>query len=97
MRTITTRKVAFQAELASTSRSNLDFNQSDRFGKRNVHTRCVVPHAVPMALESEQHAVRDSDGAENTPAIQQPDLAGRQSLLVRVEDVVVVEKIRVQI
>ena len=57
-----------------------------------MHELGIVAHSFPMALEGKQHTLLDADGTEDTPAVQQTSLAGRERLGVGVEDVVVMKK-----
>src|ERR1019366_3354776 len=50
--------------------------------KRNMHPESVLAHAQPMPLESEEHSVRHTDGAEHAPTAEQANLAGREGFLV---------------
>ena len=85
--------------------SRIGFNELQQPGlqpiaigrKRNMHRGCIVLHTLPMPLKGEHHSVGDAEGAKYTPAVQQTDLSRRQSLLMRIEDFVVMKEVRVQI
>src|ERR1700736_6706745 len=57
-----------------------------------MHPYRVAMHPVPMPFERKEHSLLHTDGAKHAPAIQQTNLAGRQALLMRVQDLVVVDQ-----
>jgi hypothetical protein len=56
-----------------------------------MHPESVLAHAQPMPLESEEHSVRHTDGAEHAPTAEQANLAGREGFLVGVHNVGVMQ------
>jgi len=45
-----------------------------------------------VALEGEQHSIRNADGAEDAPTVHQASLSGREALLVSIQKLAVVKQ-----
>jgi hypothetical protein len=50
-----------------------------RGGKRDAQAGSITDHAGPMALPGKQDAIGNAEGAEDTPAVQEADLTGREA------------------
>jgi hypothetical protein len=60
-------------------------------GKGNVHFARILLHALPMPREGKKGAIRDSNRAEHTPAVQQANLTRRDAMSAGVDDLIVMQ------